>query len=180
MQHTPIVMLLKYFCAYSLTAYFRGIHRSLQRMRGEEQTDNFLLDLLIFLALLIQLDGGIHGPIEDEKEAESEDEGEFKKEVCEADCECSPCLDRNATEGVPEVVATETLPEVVATETVPEVVATETVPEVAATEAVPEAATEALPEAATTGTIKLTSQQPKIVLKAVHVANKPDECCVIA
>jgi hypothetical protein len=56
---------------------------------------------------------------------------------------------------VPEVVATETLPEVVATETVPEVVASETVPEA-------------------------TSQQPKIVLKAVRVADKRDECCVIA
>jgi len=140
MQQTSSVMLLKYFCAYSLTGYFRGLNHSLQRMRGEEQTDNFLLDLLIFLTLLIQLDGGIHGPIEEE--VESEDEGEFKKEVCESGCECSPCLDKKA---VPEV-ATETLPEVVATETIPEV----------------------------------TSQQPKIVLKAVRVAEKRDECCVIA
>ena len=155
MQQTSSVMLLKYFCAYSLTGYFRGLHHSLQRMRGEEQTDNFLLDLLIFLTLLIQLDGGIHGPIEDEDEAESEDEGEFKKEVCEAGCECSPCLDKKST--------SETLPEVVATETVPEVVATETVPEVVTTE-----------------TIKLTSQQPKNALKAVRVADKPDDCCVIA
>ena len=68
--------------------------------------------------ILIKLDGGIHGPIEEEAEAESEDEGEFKKEVCEAACECSPCLDKKA---VPEVTPTETVPEVVATETVPEV-----------------------------------------------------------
>jgi len=96
--------------------YFRGLHRSLQHMRGEEQTDNFLVDLLIFLTLLIQLNGGIHGPIEDEthneEEAASEDEGEFKKEICEAGCECSSCLDKKATsEAVPEVVATETVPE---------------------------------------------------------------------
>jgi len=129
MQQTSSVMLLKYFCAYTLTRCIRGIQNSLEHMRGEEQTENFLADLLIFITLLVQLDGGIHGPIEDEKEAESEDEGEFKKEMCEADCECSPCLDKKATEAVPEVVATETLPEVVATETVPEVVASETVPE---------------------------------------------------
>ena len=154
MQQTSIVMLLKYFCAYSLTGYFRGLNHSLQRMRGEEQTDNFLLDLLIFLTLLIKLDGGIHGPIEDEVEgeAESEDEGEFKKEVCESACECSPCLDKKA---VPEA-ATETLvSEVVATETVPEVTATETVPEV-------------------------TSQQPKIVVKAGRVADKRKGRCVIS
>jgi len=155
MQQTSSVMLLKYFCAYSLTGYFRELHHSLQRMRGEEQTDNFLLDLIIFLTLLIQLDGGIHGPIEDEAEDEaedeSEDEREFKKEVCEAGCECSPCLDKK---DVPEVVANETVPEVTVSETVPEVVATETV--------------------------KLTSEQPKNALKAVRVAEKPEECCVIA
>ena len=155
MQQTSIVMLLKYFCAYSLTGYFRGLNHSLQRMRGEEQTDNFLLDLLIFLTLLIKLDGGIHGPIEEEAEAEaeSEDEGEFKKEVCEAACECSPCLDKKA---VPEVVASETVSEVATTETlVSEVVATETVPEV-------------------------TSQQPKVVLKAARVADKRKGRCVIS
>ena len=160
MQQTSIIMLLKYFCAYTLTRCIRGIQNSLEHMRGEEQTENFLADLLIFITLLIQLDGGIHGPIEDEthneEEAASEDEGEFKKEMCEADCECSSCLDKKATsEAVPEVTATETLPEVVATETVPEVVASETVPEA-------------------------TSQQPKNALKAPRVANKPDECCVIA
>ena len=142
MQQTSIVMLLKYFCAYSLTGYFRGLNHSLQRMRGEEQTDNFLLDLLIFLTLLIKLDGGIHGPIEDEVEDQVEDEGEFKKEVCEAACEWSPCLDKMA---VPEV-ETETLPEVVATETIPEV----------------------------------TSQQPKIVLTAVRVAEKRKGRCIIS
>lgn len=162
MQQTSIVMLLKYFCAYSLTGYFRGLNHSLQRMRGEEQTDNFLLDLLIFLTLLIKLDGGIHGPIEDEAEAESEDEGEFKKEVCETACECSPCLDNKA---VPEVVATETVSEVTATETlVSEVVATEAVSEVVATEGVPE----------------VTSQQPKIVVKAARVADKRKGRCIIS
>jgi hypothetical protein len=150
MQQTSSVMLLKYFCAYSLTGYFRELHHSLQRMRGEEQTDNFLLDLIIFLTLLIQLDGGIHGPIEDEAEDEgesededeSEDEGEFKKEVCEADCECSPCLDKK---DVPEATS----------EAVSEVTATETLPEV-------------------------TSQQPTIVLKAVRVADKRKGRCVIS
>jgi len=162
MQQTSIVMLLKYFCAYSLTGYFRGLNHSLQRMRGEEQTDNFLLDLLIFLTLLIKLDGGIHGPIEDEVEDQVEDEGEFKKEVCEAACEWSPCLDNKA---VPEVAATETLPEVVASETVSEVATTETlVSEVVATETVPE----------------VTSQQPKVVLKAARVADKRKGRCVIS
>jgi len=162
MQQTSIIMLLKYFCAYSLTGYFRGLNHSLQRMRGEEQTDNFLLDLLIFLTLLIKLDGGIHGPIEEEAEAESEDEGEFKKEVCEAACECSPCLDKKA---VPEVTATEAVSEVVASETVSEVVTTETlVSEVVASETVPE----------------VTSQQPKVVLKAARVADKRKGRCIIS
>jgi len=163
MQQTSIVMLLKYFCAYSLTGYFRGLNHSLQRMRGEEQTDNFLLDLLIFLTLLIKLDGGIHGPIEDEAEDEGEDqaEDELINEVCESGCECSPCLDKKA---VPEVAVTETVSEVVASETVSEVVTTETLPEVVATEAVPE----------------VTSQQPKIVLKAVRVADKRKGRCVIS
>ena len=178
MQQTSIVMLLKYFCAYSLTGYFRGLNHSLQRMRGEEQTDNFLLDLLIFLTLLIKLDGGIHGPIEDEVEgeAESEDEGEFKKEVCESACECSPCLDKKATsESLPEA-ATETLvSEVVATETlVSEVVASDTVPEVVATETLLSevVASETVPE--------VTSQQPKIVVKAGRVADKRKGRCVIS
>jgi hypothetical protein len=152
MQQASSVMLLKYFCAYSLTGYFRGLHHSLQCMRGEEQTDNFLLDLIIFLTLLIQLDGGVHGSIEDEDEDEdeSEDEGEFKKEVCEAGCECSPCLDKK---DVPEA----------ANETVPEVTLTETLPEVAASD-----------------TIKLTSEQPKNLLKRAPISDKSEECCVIS
>ena len=145
MQQSSGLMLLKYFCAYTLTRCIRVMQNSLEHMRGEEQTENILLDLLIFITLLVQLDGGIHGPIE------TEDEDELIKEVCETGCECSPCIDKKA---VPEAVS----------DVLPEVAVTKTLPELAASEAVPE----------------VTSEQPKIVLKAVRVADKREECCVIS
>ena len=165
MQQTSSVMLLKYICAYTLTGYFRGLHHSLQHMRGEEQTDNFLADLIIFLTLLIQLDGGIHEPIEEE-EAEGEDEGE-DKEVCESACEFSPCVENKCAEAAEVVQSAELAEAAVNTLKEPEAkveVVSETVTAVA---------TETLPEV-------VASEQSKIVLKAVRVADKREECCVIS
>lgn len=165
MQQTSSVMLLKYICAYTLTGYFRGLHHSLQHMRGEEQTDNFLADLIIFLTLLIQLDGGIHEPIEEE-EAEGEDEGE-DKEVCESACEFSPCVENKCAEAAEVVQSAELAEAAVNSLKEPEAkveVVSETVTAVA---------TETLPEV-------VASEQSKIVLKAVRVADKREECCVIS
>ena len=165
MQQTSSVMLLKYICAYTLTGYFRGLHHSLQHMRGEEQTDNFLADLIIFLTLLIQLDGGIHGPIEEE-EAEGEDEGE-DKEVCESACELSPCVENKSAEAAEVVQSAELAEAAVNTLKEPEAkveVVSETMTAVAS---------ETLPEV-------VASEQSKIVLKAVRVADKREECCVIS
>ena len=171
MQQTSSVMLLKYICAYTLTGYFRGLHHSLQHMRGEEQTDNFLADLIIFLTLLIQLDGGIHGPIEEE-EAEGEDEGE-DKEVCESACEFSPCVENKSAQAAE---ATEAAEVAQSAELAEAAVNTLKEPEAkveVVSETVTAVATETLPEV-------VESEQPKIILKAVPVADKREECCVIS
>ena len=134
-------------------------------MRGEEQTDNFLADLIIFLTLLIQLDGGIHGPIEEEADV-SEDEGE-DKEVCESACEFSPCVENKCAEAAEVAQSAELAEAAVNTLKEPEAkveVVSETVTAVA---------TETLPEV-------VESEQPKIILKAVPVADKREECCVIS
>ena len=175
MQQSSSLMLLKYFCAYTLTRFIRGIQNSLECMRGEKQTENFLVDLLIFVTLLVQLDGGIHGPIPKE-EAESEDED---KEVCESACECSPIVENTSAEASQSAQAAEAsqAAEVAQSAELAEA-AVNTLKEPEAkvevvSEMVTAVASETLPEV-------VASEQPKIVLKAVRVADKREECCVIS
>ena len=131
-------------------------------MRGEEQTDNFLVDLLIFITLLIQLDGGIHGPIEEE-ETVSEDDGDNG-------CQCAENT-ADATVSVDDALKTN---ELTAESDV-------TVPEVA-TAPVAEVTT----ATATTTADAVESESvpakdiPKNELKAAPVADKHDECCIIS
>ena len=136
-------------------------------MRGEEQTDNFLADLIIFLTLLIQLDGGIHEPIEEE-EAEGEDEGE-DKEVCESACEFSPCVENKSAEAAEaaQVVQSAELAEAAVNSLKEPEAKVEVV-----SETMTAVATETLPEVAT--------EQSKNQLKPVPVADKREECCVIS
>ena len=129
-------------------------------MRGEKQTENFLVDLLIFITLLVQLDGGIHGPILKEVDV-SEDENEFIKEVCESPCECSPCVENKSAE------AAEAAEAVVNTLKEPEAKVELT------TETVTAVASETLPEV-------VASEQSKNELKPVPAADKHEACCVIS
>ena len=180
MQQSSSLMLLKYFCAYTLTRFIRGIQNSLEHMRGEKQTENFLVDLLIFITLLVQLDGGIHGPIpkevdvsEDEGEDENENKNEFIKEVCESACECSPCIE-NKSANAAQVAEASQMAETA--ELAEAAVNTLKEPEAkveVVSETVTAVATETLPEV-------VASEQSKIVLKAVRVADKREECCVIS
>ncbi len=174
MQQSSSLMLLKYFCAYTLTRFIRGIQNSLECMRGEEQTENFLVDLLIFITLLVQLDGGIHGPIpkevdvsEDEGEDENENKNEFIKEVCESACECSPCIENKSADATHVAEASQVAETAVNSLKEPEAkveVVNETVTAVAS---------ETLPEV-------VASEQSKNQLKPVPVADKREECCVIS
>ena len=189
MQQSSSLMLLKYFCAYTLTRFIRGIQNSLECMRGEKQTENFLVDLLIFITLLVQLDGGIHGPIpkevdvsEDEGEDENENKNEFIKEVCESACECSPCIENKSAnaaqvaEASQSAQAAETAQVAQSAELAEAAVNTLKEPEAkveVVNETVTAVASESLPEV-------VASEQPKIVLKAVRVADKREECCVIS
>lgn len=166
MQQSSSVMLLKYFCAYTLTRCIRGIQNSLECMRGEEQTENFLVDLLIFITLLVQLDGGIHGPIPKEENV-SEDED---KEVCESTCECSPCVEIKSADATQVAEASQVAE---AAETAVNTLKEPEAKVEVVSETVTAVASETLPEV-------VASEQPKIVLKAVRVADKREECCVIS
>jgi hypothetical protein len=177
MQQSSSVMLLKYFCAYTLTRCIRGIQNSLEHMRGEKQTENFLVDLLIFITLLVQLDGGIHGPIpkeenvsEDEGEDENENKNEFIKEVCESTCECSPCVEIKSADATQVAEASQVAE---AAETAVNTLKEPEAKVEVVSETVTAVASETLPEV-------VASEQPKIVLKAVRVADKREECCVIS
>ena len=183
MQQSSSLMLLKYFCAYTLTRFIRGIQNSLECMRGEKQTENFLVDLLIFITLLVQLDGGIHGPIpkevdvsEDEGEDENENKNEFIKEVCESACECSPCIENKSADATHVAEASQSAQVAQSAELAEAAVKTLKEPEAkveVVNETVTAVASESLPEV-------VASEQPKIVLKAVRVADKREECCVIS
>ena len=185
MQQSSSLMLLKYFCAYTLTRFIRGIQNSLECMRGEKQTENFLVDLLIFITLLVQLDGGIHGPIlkeadvsedEDEGEDENENKNEFIKEVCESACECSPCVEIKSADAAQVAEASQAAEVAQSAELAEAAVNTLKEPEAkveVVSEMVTAVASETLPEV-------VASEQPKIVLKAVRVADKREECCVIS
>ena len=186
MQQSSSLMLLKYFCAYTLTRFIRGIQNSLECMRGEKQTENFLVDLLIFITLLVQLDGGIHGPIpkeadvsEDEGEDENENKNEFIKEVCESACECSPTVENTSAEAADaaQVAEASQAAEVAQSAELAEA-AVNTLKEPEAkvevvSEMVTAVASESLPEV-------VASEQSKNQLKPVAVADKREECCVIS
>ena len=180
MQQSSSLMLLKYFFAYTLTRFIRGIQNSLECMRGEKQTENFLVDLLIFITLLVQLDGGIHGPIpkeadvsEDEGEDENENKNEFIKEVCESACECSPCVEIKSADAAQVAQAAEVAQSAELAETAVNTLKEPEAKVEVASETVTAVASETLPEV-------VASEQSKNESKPAPVADKREECCVIS
>ena len=164
MQQTSTVILLKYISAYYITSYIRGVQNSLERMRGEPETSNFLADLLIFLVLLVQFNRGVHGPIQEvvsevsEASGASEASGTSEASEAEGAAEVSEVSEGSGAEegSEAEEAAVNTIKEPQAKVEV----ASEPVP-------VPVNANEAVPEPV------------KNQANPVSVADKHDKCCVI-